>query len=129
MKTLQTVFVFCLLGIIMAPAAFAAETQTATFSFQASDFIFKKVDGFDVVYFKDGEISNEVGKPQLPVSQLKIALPTGAIVERVEVVQQNFKPVDGDYHLFPAQPPRILSMESDVSFVAPVVDVYASDDW
>ncbi|MBU1936417.1 hypothetical protein KKG05_03395, partial [bacterium] len=129
MKTLRDVIVICLLAVIMGPAVFAAETQTATFSFRPSDFVFKKMDGFDAVYLKDGEISDEIGKPQLPVSQLKIALPAGAVVERINVVQLKFEPMDGDYHLFPAQPPRILSMESDVAFVAPDVNTYTSDDW
>lgn len=117
------------LGFALTHVSFGGERFEAALQFEEKDFIFSKVEGYDVIYLKDGEISSEVGRPQLPVYCWRIALPAGAEVLGVEVARVDFQAFAGGYSLFPAQPPRILSMIGDVALAQPDPTVYASDDW
>ena len=113
-------FVF-LLGI--------SQTQSAELSqgleFSLEDLIFSTSDGFDLLYLKDCDITNEVGKPQLPVKLVHMALPSGSRVEEVVVISADGRFLPDQYQIFPVQPPRILSLsQQPVPFVQPKPKVY-----
>ena len=78
--------------------------------FLPEDLIFSQSSGFDVVYLRDGDLTCEVGEPQLPVKQVSVLLPSGSRVEEVIVKSAEGELLSGEYQILPVQPPRILSM-------------------
>ncbi|UCD76105.1 MAG: hypothetical protein JSV91_04115, partial [Phycisphaerales bacterium] len=100
---------------------------TATFS--QDDLVFGESMGFDTVKLEGGDFLNVPGEPMLPAVGLRIALPEGMAVTGVEVVQSTSAELEGEYSLFPAQPPQPISTKAAPGeLVAPEADVYASAD-
>lgn len=129
MRRFISIAVFCFAVLTSIQIGFAGEKFEADLQFGESDFLFRDVEGYDVVYLKGGEISGEVGQPQLPVFSWRISLPAGAEVQSVEIIGADFQSIAGSFTLFPVQPPRILSMTGDVKFVEPEPESYASNSW
>jgi hypothetical protein len=106
-----------------------SQTQSAELSqmveFSPEDLIFSTSDGFDILYLKGCDITNEVGEPQLPVKLVHVILPSGSKVEKVMVSSAEGEFLSDRYQIFPVQPPRILSlMQQPVPFVQPKPKVY-----
>ena len=105
------------------------QTQSAELSqrlaFFQQDLTFSSSEGFDIVYLKGCDITGEVGKPQLPVKQVQVALPAGSAVEDVLVTSAEGAFLEGLHRILPVQPPRILSMvDQPIPLVQPVAQVY-----
>ena len=103
---------------------------TATVTFSVSDLIVHKIGEYDAVKLANCDITRIVGEPQLPVKLVHVALPNGAVVERVEVLSAVTEELEGTFHIYPVQPPRILGkpgdMALDVEFIKPKGSVYQS---
>jgi hypothetical protein len=120
--------IFLVLALILlfglAPAK--ADELLQSVDFSMTDLVFSSSAGFDIIYLKGCDITDHVGEPQLPVKLLHVALPPGSKVEQVVVSKVESQILDKDYHLFPAQPPQILSlMKEPISFVQPKPKVYS----
>ncbi len=97
-----------------------------TVDFSVADLVFSASQGSDIIYLKGCEITDQVGEPQLPVKLLHVTLPPGSKVEQVRVTGSESRILSGNYEVFPAQPPRILSlMDESVSFIQPKSKVYS----
>jgi hypothetical protein len=103
--------------------AIAGDYQVLTFN--RSNLTFDKIAGYDVVQYQDLTMTQEVAAPQLPVKIVHMALPPGKDIAGVSIVKLESEYLDGEYNLFPAQPPQILS-RTDVQFVQPDQDKYLS---
>ena len=98
-----------------------------TITYNTDDIIFKKMMGYDIVEIKDGSFLNLVGRPMLPTSEIKIALTKDIIVEQVNIIGTTTKTIDGDYMIFPSQPPQHTDLsEKNTDFVKPNSEVYKS---
>lgn len=51
---------------------------THNVKFTTDDLSFSKIDGYDLVYLKDGAYLTDVGKPKLPTKSLRVAIPPGS---------------------------------------------------
>ncbi len=95
-------------------------------SFSSDDLTFATSNGYDVVYLKGCEVTCDIGKPQLPVKLVQVALPPGSKVEEVVVSTAKGRWLSGKYQLYPAQPPQILSFnQQTIPFVSPERQVYS----
>jgi hypothetical protein len=91
-----------------------------TVMFSTDDLVFNTVMGYDVVQLKDGSYRNTIGKPMLPVKEIKIALPKDMKVTQLQVVDVQRVALDGTYLIFPAQPPRKLDdSDKQIPFTEP----------
>ncbi len=97
-----------------------------TTTFSLDDLIFDKLLGYDIVSFEDGGYLGEPGRPMLPTTTLRIALPAGMTVTGIRLVDVETDSIAGKYTIFPAQPPRRVSDETPVGFAAPDSGTYAS---
>ena len=94
--------------------------------FSTADLVFSSSEGFDVIYLKGCEITDQVGEPQLPVRLVQVALPPGSKIQRVVVTGSESRILPDNYEVFPVQPPQILSlMDQPISFVQPKAKVYS----
>jgi len=93
--------------------------------FSLEDLTFKRLMGYDILILEDGDWLAEPGKPMLPVKELRIAIPGGMEVKRVYVTDTQIQEIEGEYNIFPAQPPiRIGS--PDTNFVELDENIYTS---
>lgn len=87
---------------------------------------------FNKVRLAGCDLTHEVGRPQLPLKPVLIAVPGAARIERITVIPVESEDVPGEYLIFPAQPPEILPMvgvpRKPIQFVGPDPGVYSSDD-
>ncbi len=105
------------------------QTQSAELSQRLAFFqqylTFSSSEGFDVVYLKGCDITDEVGEPQLPVKQVQVVLPAGSVVEDVLVTSAEGAFIEGLHRILPVQPPWILSMMGQpIPLVQPAAQVY-----
>jgi hypothetical protein len=63
-------------------------TISIELSFSENDFIFEKLNGYDVIYLSDAGILNEVGKPALPAKIIMVALPENMKATGISIVDK-----------------------------------------
>ncbi|MCK4409231.1 MAG: hypothetical protein KAW67_04055, partial [Candidatus Eisenbacteria sp.] len=99
-----------------------------TVSFDESELTVTELDGYDVIALRGCDVTREVGLPQLPVFSLTLALPAGARVSELEILDAESTELLARFHPLPAQHPRILPVPGlDIPsrpFVDPEPSVY-----
>jgi hypothetical protein len=85
-----------------------AEELSQIVLFDDGDLVLESVDGWDAVRLRGCDITSELGRPELPVLPLTLALPPGARVTALDVVSAESTELLGRFHPRPAQHPRIL---------------------
>jgi hypothetical protein len=113
----------------IVPAEVGADTYTHSLSFAEMDLEYSKVEGYDLVTIRGARFLNRPGKPRLPLVPLRIALPAGSEVGGFNPSVRGSSELQGDFVVWPAQPPQSLSATRSLEFVAPLEAVYTSDNW
>ncbi|MCH7761907.1 hypothetical protein IIA15_11005, partial [candidate division TA06 bacterium] len=97
---------------------------TKTFDFLKTDLVFEKEKGYDKVTLKDAFHTTEFGKPLLPSRVFYFVIPANAEVSDVRAISIKSAILEGEYDLFPTQPPK--SIKGDPVWVEPDAKVYGS---
>ncbi|MBN1349055.1 T9SS type A sorting domain-containing protein [candidate division KSB1 bacterium] len=128
MKTLLTRLCLLVGIIVLLSGASSSSELFRTVLFDASQLTIDQVGDYDRFTLTGCELSYAVAEPQLPITALQVSLPGGAIIEAVELISVESVALEGQYTVFPVQPPRILSLDqrADISFVEPDSKVYSS---
>jgi hypothetical protein len=113
---------------LLMVASGLAETYHHTLSWSQADLGFSTKGGFDLVDLPGSRWLNRPGEPQLPVVPVRIALPGGCIVEDLEITCADTIALSGQFLLWPVQPPQSLSSTRPSQFVAPLTEIYTSDE-
>jgi hypothetical protein len=101
--------------------------KTYTITFSPDDFSFSIQAGYNAVHLNDGAYTTEVGKPMLPVKDIRVALPDSMRATHVTIQNIQQQPLDGTYIIYPAQPAyRVDTPASDIQFVQPDMATYQS---
>ena len=101
MLRIARVLVIVLPGLLVA----ATGTRTQTFEFGPDDFVFGKVNGFDVVTLPGHYSTSEPGYPNLPLAVYNVAIPPDAEVTGVDVVSVSTEALAGEFNIHPSQRP------------------------
>ena len=113
------------LTVILFPQFAKGADQTLTFTFEKEKLAFKTISGYDFVTYGDLELSSEIAAPQLPVKIIQIVLPPGREIQDVSIQNLETELIEGEFLVFPAQSPQVLSDEN-VRSVYPDQSLYAS---
>lgn len=131
MHVKKLLFIIPLMATLSCGLA-AAETLDLTVTFSPEDLSFSVWNGYDQVICKGLDLMAAPGEPQLPTKVARVVIPSKSSVSQVEMVEADLVDLPGRYHIFPAQPPQILSLpETDLAkmpFVAPREAIYGSID-
>jgi len=92
----------------MTTGAASAGHVDHTLLFSQQDLAVTERGPYHVFALRDCDVTREVGKPQMPVATVTLALPCGATDLRLEVMGAESREFIGPYHPFPAQRPSIL---------------------
>jgi len=98
-----------LLFAVLTTASVQAQSYTGRESFTLGDLVSGEVAGYDLILFGDGDTLSETGHPCLPCCFIDVALPTGAVVTGVELVEGPLVEVDGNFRIMPCARPRRIS--------------------
>lgn len=82
-----------------------------TLRFNESELTFGKRDGFDIIDVKECIPSGDSGMPLLPKKRIEILIPSNRKFVEVKILNRVLVPLNGNFKLYPAQPPLPLNME------------------
>jgi hypothetical protein len=95
--------------------------------FSPEKLSFDRFQNYDRVVLEEASFISEVAKPMLPSQEIRIALPEGMRVTGVRVADTKSEDIPGDYYIFPAQPPRMISSsDRDFELIQPDPITYSS---
>lgn len=99
-----------------------------TIRFDEGDLSFSDVEGYDLVEVERDkcELDGQPGTPWLPVRSVHILIPAGSKVAYVEAVVEDEIELEGQYKIYPAQRPHVISHAGPYAFDGPDAVVYAS---
>ncbi|UCG42467.1 MAG: hypothetical protein JSU73_11450, partial [candidate division WOR-3 bacterium] len=118
-----------LLCLVSLPLA--AGTMTRTVRFDTDDLTLTTIAGYDDVQLRGCMATGVPGAPQLPELMRSVVVPPGAVVTRVEVVDEEWVDLPGTFNVGPAQPDHILPRPGhteEPELVGPDPVVYGSSD-
>ncbi|MBS4016349.1 MAG: T9SS type A sorting domain-containing protein [Candidatus Latescibacteria bacterium] len=125
MKSKYVIRVFTLLSMCVFTAQIFAGSFTQEFSFPLSSLKTDYQDGYALVTLAGCDLTlQQTGKPILPFANLSVLLPSSAEIIGIEILDAKSVQVPGEYLLYPAQEPRILSDQSTKPFIAPDPLIY-----
>ena len=102
--------------------------KTFTLTFSKNDYSFHTQNGYDTVLLSTEGVTTEIGKPMLPIKNIKIALPTDMKIESVEINDLTQQTIEGTYTIYPAQPSlRSNELGNNLQFVQPDSKTYQSN--
>jgi hypothetical protein len=102
----------------------SAASNSQIFTFEKQELHIAKVSGYDLVQYGQLDLSQEIGAPQLPIKIVQILLPPGKEISEIEIITLDSEEIEGEYHVFPSQPPQVLS-DPNVRFTQPNQSFYA----
>ena len=117
-----------MISFLLSSQKINAQVSNLSLVFDKNKLRFEKVSEYDLIKYDDLEFSQQIGAPQVPVKIEQFALPPGKEIANVSVISIKSEIIEGGYHLFPAQPPRILSDNRD-EFIAPDPVFYSSAEF
>ena len=101
--------------------------MTYTTTFSLNDFSFSTQKGYDTIHLNDGGYTTEVGKPMVPVKNIRIALPEDMKATSIRILDMKEQTVDGTFILYPAQPAYPIGKPgSEIQFIQPDAQTYQS---
>lgn len=101
---------------------------THSLSFSSNDVIFSEKGEYDVVEMEGCNFSTDiVGAPQLPAKVIQLVIPQDAEVESIAITGKTSEKIDGDYYIYPLQPPAKTDGSPPPYFVAPDPYWYTSN--
>jgi hypothetical protein len=103
-------------------------TITKTLNFSLSDFVFKKIDGYDLIILSGESETREIGAPLLPKKLVNFIIPPDAEVTKVVVISKREIEITGFYHLCPCQKPFPFSHPEIAEFIPPDEYIYSSSN-
>jgi len=95
--------------------------------FTQEEITIQQTAGFDVANLPEGESLMIPGCPLLPVRLINVALPPGAVVHGVDLLEAPLKKLDGAYDVMPCARPRRISNPAQGNPFIKDMDVYDAD--
>jgi len=119
-------------GVVMIPSVILAlmllsSTSVHSIGVNSSDVILQSNMEYTKIRINGYEISDEVGAPELPVKALRIALPYGAQVTGIRILNEEVSELTGEFMPSYVHPPNILSQKTAVRLGEPDQNIYSSN--
>ena len=95
-------------------------------NFPKESFSIIKKDGYDKIALDQGFYTFEVGKPELPIRTINLAIPRDVIVTTVNILSVEKKAIEGEYYIYPCQKEYVIGQETQ--FAHPDAKIYGSKE-
>jgi len=123
MKRLSFLFIL----LILLGSVINAQQITHQFTFSQNDVQISQSGVYDLVRITDENYlhgEENAGKPQLPVKQFKLLLPSGASATNVSLTINSEQQITGSYYLYPVQLPVYPNYDDPPMFIGPDSSIY-----
>ena len=90
--------------LVLLAVPLMAGTETRTVKFDRNDLVISSHGGFDNIELRGGVALIQPGAPRVPRVVEALAIPSGAVPLRVEVLSEEWTRLSGTYKVGPAQP-------------------------
>jgi len=97
-----------------------------TLNYSLSDFPIEIVNGYSKFKAKNFVLEGNPGSPELPSIYLNYIIPPNSKVDSAVISNVNINQLTGDYHIYPAQPPRLVGQSGE--WIPPDTNIYNSND-
>ncbi|MGQ9701617.1 MAG: C25 family cysteine peptidase [bacterium] len=118
---LKTLFIF-----VFIPLCIFSGVLTEELTFSETDFVFAKLDGYDLIIYPGNPATGEKGHPILPVVCRYFVIPPDAEIENVEIIAEEKVELQGMFVPYPVQAVRPFSVDKTPDFVFPDPVIYSS---
>jgi hypothetical protein len=99
-----------------------------TVTFSKDDVSFGTLQGFDTIQLQNGVSTDEVGKPMMPMKNIRVAVPADMKVTSIQINDISEQTIEGTFTVYPAQKPLPDGIVvKDNQFVQPDAVIYASE--
>ncbi len=123
-KKVQTLSLLLFWLGVLITSTFAGEMRKI-FNFSEREVNFRRESDYDVVMIKGCLLSDEIGKPQLPIKPVNFLIPSDAKIEDIAVFAQSIE-LSGEHNILPAQIPKIIGQEWQ--WTEPNPEIYTSSN-
>jgi len=111
----KQLFLTILITLIFITSLSALEVNL---NYDKDQIKFKKIRDYDYVEYADLSNTIQTGAPSLPVDASQLSIPPGKEIEEIEIIKAKSTTLEGEFNLYPAQPPTVLSKSNDeIEFV------------
>lgn len=94
--------------------------------FYPHELSFGRTLAYDTVALEECVYTPEIGRPMLPVTAVRVAVPTDFLATGVEILNVTRQELPGCYSIFPAQQALPVSVARSASLTLPDAEAYAS---
>jgi PKD repeat protein len=102
-------------------------TVNITINFSLNNFLFNTFKGYDRIQSDQEEYTVDLGKPFLPIKNIRVALPTDMKISAIHIQHITEQILNGTYTIFPTQKPLPTEIAfTDATFIKPDVQTYTS---
>ena len=119
-------FAYIVLGVLICLPYILTAQVSDRFALTQEEILFQRNTDFDELITSEYSFTEEVGNPQLPVHIESFVVPFEATVSDLQITSVSKQKIDGNFYIYPAQPPRILDGSESPAFVQPNASVYNS---
>ncbi|MEO0100206.1 MAG: C25 family cysteine peptidase [candidate division WOR-3 bacterium] len=96
--------------------------------FSKEDLIVEKRDTFDLLFLPDCELTEEIGKPQVPIRAQVFPIPKGSKISEVKISEVELETLPGNFLIFPSQKQYPISWQLEkIDFIPPRDEFYQSE--
>jgi len=129
------IFALFLVFLLALSSVAASKSSSANVNvnvnFNTSDLSFNKFGIYDIVKLRGCELKRDVGEPALPMKSIYLVIPAEAKVRDIEILSAEKIEIEGEYNIFPAQPPAPVSTftyQNETEFTVQRASVYSASD-
>jgi hypothetical protein len=97
------------------------------FSLKSTDLLLEEKDGFIIPHLPDEIFLSPAGEPLLPQMVLSFLIPPDAEAKSIEVIPIASQEIILEKKVYPAQPPRPISIREEIPFTPPNEIVYSQN--
>ena len=123
---MKHLFAYIVLGVFMCIPYILTAQVSDRFALSQDEILFQRNTDFDELITSEYSFTEEVGNPRLPVHIESFVVPFEATVSDLQVTSVSKQKIDGNFYIYPAQPPIILDGSESPAFVQPNTSVYNS---
>ncbi len=114
------------LGLLLLPLLLYGASIRKDISVSTAELKFSKIKNYDFVTVEPCDFISKPGYPQLPIQNVYLLLPPGAVVNSISVIEVDTERLEGTYNMYPAQHKVPLSVAEKPPFTQPDEVIYSS---
>jgi hypothetical protein len=116
----------CLILLALSIPAFSEQVQVSI-PLGSTEVLTEEAGPYTRVWVEGERVIGEEGLPSLPLVGYRVALPTGAVADGIEIVDATWQPLRAYANVMPAGPTLPLSLEQVIHPVNPDPHIYGLD--